>query len=247
MGRKNSSDLGVTNEADGVSISGGTTQRVLKWTGANITLSGSGTNVFTFPSSGSTLSSLELPETLLNKTLTTPTIVDYTNASHNHTTLSGGGKFRALVKTANNLTGSSLSPSSLINITDLSVSIDANEVWQFEAHLSVKSSGGTAGMTFAVDLVTTAGASSEWNYMGTGSAFNTSTRCDRVGGLYTVSTANITGAICTAASLDGSVHITGVIINGNTNSNNFTIRVGKVTSNGFVIYAGSYLLMNKIS
>ncbi len=55
---QNSINLKVTNNADGFDVAGGTTARKLTATGADITLTGAGTNVYTFPASTCTLGSL---------------------------------------------------------------------------------------------------------------------------------------------------------------------------------------------
>ncbi len=52
---QNSINLKVTSNADGFDVAGGTTPRKLTATGADITLTGSGANVHTFPSESSTL------------------------------------------------------------------------------------------------------------------------------------------------------------------------------------------------
>lgn len=52
---QNSSNLKVTNNADGFDVAGGTTARKFTATGADITLTGAGTNVHTFPATTSTL------------------------------------------------------------------------------------------------------------------------------------------------------------------------------------------------
>lgn len=74
MATNNSSNQIYTNNADGWDLSGGTTPRKLTTTGADVTLTGSGTAVYTFPASTSTLASQTLAETFTNKTLTSPII-----------------------------------------------------------------------------------------------------------------------------------------------------------------------------
>lgn len=55
MATNNSGNNKFTNNSDGYDLSGGTTARKLTVTGADMTLTGSGTNVYTFPSATSTL------------------------------------------------------------------------------------------------------------------------------------------------------------------------------------------------
>lgn len=66
---QNSTNLKVTNNADGYDISGGTTARKLTLTGADITLTGSGTNTYTFPASTSTLLATDGSIALLTGTI----------------------------------------------------------------------------------------------------------------------------------------------------------------------------------
>src|SRR5665811_2101535 len=58
MATQNSNNLKVTNNADGYDVAGGTTARKLTVTGADITLTGSGSVVITFPSTTGTLAKL---------------------------------------------------------------------------------------------------------------------------------------------------------------------------------------------
>lgn len=63
MAKNPTTGLDITNNADGAQISGGTVARILKWIGAGITLTGSGTNVYTFPASTDTLAGLGTAQT----------------------------------------------------------------------------------------------------------------------------------------------------------------------------------------
>ena len=74
MSKNSSVNLDITNNADGFDISGGTTARKATFTGADITLTGSGSNTMTFPSSAQTLVGLTSTDTLTNKTLTSQTL-----------------------------------------------------------------------------------------------------------------------------------------------------------------------------
>lgn len=74
MATQSAVNLKITNNADGYDIAGGSTPRKVTYTGADMILTGSGTNVYTFPASTSTLASLALSETFTNKTLTSPLI-----------------------------------------------------------------------------------------------------------------------------------------------------------------------------
>lgn len=62
MGKINAVNLDITNNPDGFDISGGSTSRKLTVTGADITLSGSGTATITFPTSNTTLAGLGITQ-----------------------------------------------------------------------------------------------------------------------------------------------------------------------------------------
>lgn len=70
MPTKNSVNLEITKNADGFSIGGGTTKRTVTVTGGNVTMTGSGSAVITFPTSTATLATLALTETFTNKRIT---------------------------------------------------------------------------------------------------------------------------------------------------------------------------------
>lgn len=72
MATNSSVNLKITNNADGYDVAGGTTARKLTVTGADMTLTGSGTNVYTFPAATDTLVGRTSTDTLTNKTLTAP-------------------------------------------------------------------------------------------------------------------------------------------------------------------------------
>lgn len=74
MARQTGVNLDIGINADGYDIAGGTTSRKLVVTGADITLTGSGSNVYTFPASSDTLVGRKSTDTLKNKTLTSPVL-----------------------------------------------------------------------------------------------------------------------------------------------------------------------------
>lgn len=69
MAKNNSSNQDYSNEADGFKLAGGTTKRTLTVTGADVGITGSGTNTQTFPSSSQTLVGRTSADTLTNKTI----------------------------------------------------------------------------------------------------------------------------------------------------------------------------------
>jgi len=69
MPTQNASNQSFSNQADGFTIGGGTTQRNLTVTGGSPTLSDSGNNTYTLPGSTDTLASLSATQTLTNKTI----------------------------------------------------------------------------------------------------------------------------------------------------------------------------------
>lgn len=85
MTTNNAIGLQTTNNADGVSIGGGIISRLLTWLGSNITMTGAGSNIYTFPTSTSTLASLGLAETFT----AVKTFSAAINPTISQTTLSG--------------------------------------------------------------------------------------------------------------------------------------------------------------
>lgn len=70
MAKRNSANQDFTNNADGWDQSGGTTSRKLTVTGADVAITGSGTNTYTFPSAADTLVGRASTDTLTNKRVT---------------------------------------------------------------------------------------------------------------------------------------------------------------------------------
>lgn len=73
MATQNASDQNYANNSDGWQLAGGTTARQLTVTGANITLTGAGTNVYTFPATTDTLAAIAATQTLTNKDVSSST------------------------------------------------------------------------------------------------------------------------------------------------------------------------------
>ena len=78
---RNSSNQDFTNASDGYVLGGGTTERKLTITGGDMTLTGSGSNTYTFPGISDTLIGRTTTDTLTNKTLTSPVINQFGTAS----------------------------------------------------------------------------------------------------------------------------------------------------------------------
>lgn len=93
MATQNSNNTKITNLADGFNQAGGTTARKLTVTGADITLTGSGTAVHTFPSTTSTLARIDAANTFVGAStatswvFTTPTLGVATATTVNKVTI----------------------------------------------------------------------------------------------------------------------------------------------------------------
>lgn len=73
MATNSSVNLEITNNADGAQVKGGTTQRALIWSGADITLAGSGSYVHTYPAFSATLMHKIVGEIIIYPSTTAPT------------------------------------------------------------------------------------------------------------------------------------------------------------------------------
>ena len=63
MAKQNSVNLDITNNADGFSIAGGSTSRILGISGGDVTIVGSGSATLTFPTSSTTIAGLGITQT----------------------------------------------------------------------------------------------------------------------------------------------------------------------------------------
>ncbi len=124
----------------------------------------------------------------------------------------------------------------LVDITDLSIPLLANSVYEFEAILSVASSS-TAGNQYGVNF-SAAGATVEAQISGTLAA--ATCRADRVSVL---NTATVAYVVVAAA---GAIRIQGIITTG-ANVGNLTIKHLKVTSGTSTVQTNSYVKAFKVA
>ena len=76
---QNATNLNVTNNADGAQIGGGTVARILKWLGADITFTGSGSFLHTFPAADATMANAAMASS--NVTASRAKNTTYTNGN----------------------------------------------------------------------------------------------------------------------------------------------------------------------
>jgi len=105
MTTTNAAGLVVTNNADGFLIGGGTIERDLTVTGGNVTLTGGGSNTFTFPAASDTLVGRTSTDTLTNKTFVAPALGTPVSGVATNLTGTAAGLTAGNVTTNANLTG----------------------------------------------------------------------------------------------------------------------------------------------
>ncbi len=97
-----------------------------------------GTRTFTFPDATDVVAGIASVQTLTNKTLTTPTIASFVNATHNHESAAGGGTLAATAIP-------NLDASKITSGTFADARIAASNVTQHQASLALGASQITSG------------------------------------------------------------------------------------------------------
>jgi hypothetical protein len=209
MATNNSGNNRFTNNSDGFDLAGGTTVRKLTVSGADISVVGSGTNVYTFPTSTSTLASLSLAETLSNKTLTSVVsigILQSTATSLLH-----------INKNQNSVTQADANGILLANSTAATVglqSISPPLVWQGNGWKTTATAG-SQDVRFRADVLPVQGTTSPtatWRLASSinAGAYTTQMSVDSTGLLYTTtglwggSSAGTITSLVTALSIGGN-------------------------------------------
>ena len=209
MATNNSGNNRFTNNSDGFDLAGGTTVRKLTVSGADISVVGSGTNVYTFPTSTSTLASLSLAETLSNKTLTSVVsigILQSTATSLLH-----------INKNQNSVTQADANGILLANSTAATVglqSISPPLVWQGNGWKTTATAG-SQDVRFRADVLPVQGTTSPtatWQLASSinAGAYTTQMSVDSTGLLYTTtglwggSSAGTITSLVTALSIGGN-------------------------------------------
>lgn len=95
MATQNATNTTITNNADGFDMAGGSTARKLTVTGADITLTGSGSNTYTFPSETDTLLGDKDVPSILEQVYPVGSIYINATNSTNPATLLGFGTWSA--------------------------------------------------------------------------------------------------------------------------------------------------------
>lgn len=169
MVKRNSAGQDYTNNADGFTLGGGSTQRNLSLTGADVTITGSGSNTYNFPSSSDTLVGRDSTDTLKNKDLTdssnTLPAVDLSTATGTLPVAHGGtGNTSGLaasatkLATARTIGGVSFDGTANINLPGVNTTGNQN------------TTGSAASLTTARSLQVSLSSSSAQTFNGTANA-----------------------------------------------------------------------------
>lgn len=127
---------------------------------------------------------------------------------------------------------------SLVDITGLSIALEANSIYEFEAVLSCSTSAVTTGTGYGVQF---SGAGATIEAQITGAFTNTASKTLRINALNTSAQ-----AFLTTSAQTGGIIIKGIIVTG-ANAGNLTIKHLKVTSGTSTIFINSFLKTIKIA
>lgn len=138
------------------------------------------------------------------------------------------------------VTGSNVTTTgqTLEDITGLSISLEANTTYEFEAVLSCLTSADTTGTSYGVNY-SAAGAAVEGQISGSFTA--TAAKVLRISALNTAY-----GAFLTTSAQSGGVILKGIVTTA-AQTGNFTVKHLKVASGTSTVYIGSYLKVVKIA
>ncbi len=126
----------------------------------------------------------------------------------------------------------------LVDITGLSVALEASATYEIEAILSVGTSAVTTGTKYGINY-SVAGASIEATLVG--SSTSSAMKSERITAFNTSG-----GAYLTTSGQTGSIWIKGIVTTG-ANAGNLTVQHLKVTSGTSTVYINSYLKVKKIA
>lgn len=127
----------------------------------------------------------------------------------------------------------------LVDITGLSVALDANAVYKYETSLSIGTSAVTTGTRYGINY-SAAGATIEGGYQGT--TTDTSNNTNRINAFNTAGDIFLT----TTSSTNGNFTSQGIVRTG-ANAGNLTVQHLKVTSGTSTVFIDSYLIVTKIA
>lgn len=134
MTTNNSSNQVFTNNTDGFTLGGGTTERDLTLTGGNVTVAGSGSNVYTFPNATSSLAALGLAQTFTAQQIIFGTATNDSAAS---------GYIGEYIS-SNIAIGSAVSLTTTTTANITSISLTGGD-WDVEGNVGFISASGTIG------------------------------------------------------------------------------------------------------
>lgn len=164
--------------------------------------------------------------------------LDVSNADQTLDVATAGGGAPALLISRVSSSDVTTTGQTLVDIAGLTLALEANSTYEFEAVLSTLTSAVTTGVRYAVQY-SAAGATIEAGITGSSSA--TVTKTERINAFNTQ-----TGVYMTVSGQTGQMLIKGIVVVG-ANAGNLTIRHLKVTSGTSTIRINSFLKATKIA